>query len=168
MGSLFRRIRGSVGNAVVWGATWFAGAFVAYGGLSLFGVLGYGLGAVLEASLNLGIIGAAAGLGFSGFVRWRYLAKSLADLRLGSFAAAGALGAGIFVPVIVALGRVLTGAPALDVSTLASSGLVAALLGGSTAGISLAAAQSGQDQLGPSHRPDGQLRATEEEERALG
>jgi len=147
MKSILRRIRGAFGNAVVWGVAWFTGALAVYGGLSLFGVVGYGFGMVIEAAVNLGIIGAIAGVGFSGFIRWRYRAMSLTEIRPRAFALAGGLASGVLVPAFVVTGRFLTGAPALELGALAVSGLVAAVLGGGTAGASLLAAQSSAAEL---------------------
>lgn len=149
MKSILRRIRGTLGNALVWGAAWFTGGVLVYGGLSLLGVAGYGFGMVLEAALNLGIIGGVAGVGFSGFIRWRYRAMSIAEISPRAFAIAGGLASGVLIPGFVVVGRFLTGVPALELGALAISGLVAAVLGGGTAGATLAAAQSATAELPP-------------------
>lgn len=152
MRSFLRRVRATLGNAVLWGVAWFTGAFLAYGGLSMLGVLGYGLGMVAEAALNIGIIGGVAGLAFSGWIRLRYVDRELSDIRPWSFGLSGALASAFLVPTFVALGRILTGAPALDLTTLLVSGLVAAILGGGTATGSLAAAQMAAGELEPGPR----------------
>jgi hypothetical protein len=127
MRSFLRRIRATLGNGVLWGIAWFAGSFLAYGGLSLLGVLGYSLGTVAEAALNIGIIGGLAGLGLSAWIRVRYVERTLSEIRLRSFGVSGALASGILVPAIVVLGRFLTVAPPLDGMALLVSGAVAAV-----------------------------------------
>lgn len=72
MKNVLRRLRGAIGNAVVWGVTWFAGAFTAFGAMELI----WGLDApiapwrlILAIATNVGITGVVTGFAFSGYLR---------------------------------------------------------------------------------------------------
>ena len=60
----FRRLRSALGNGLVWGAAWFASAFVAYAGLGLLGAfegIANPLWVVLGIALNVGTTGFRGG-----------------------------------------------------------------------------------------------------------
>ena len=132
MGSLFRKIRGALGNAVVWGVGWFGV------GLALLTVASVGgllplvttVGDVLRLAGYVGAAGFATGGAFSLYIAIAYRNRTLADIRPGRFALAGAVIAG--AASIVVGGAVLP----------------AAALGGLTGFGTIKLAQQGSRALG--------------------
>jgi hypothetical protein len=79
-----RRLRAALGNGLVWGATWFTTAFVAYGGLGLLGAfegLANPLWLVFGIAFNVGVTGLITGLAFSAYLRFGFLDRPLLGLR---------------------------------------------------------------------------------------
>ena len=155
MKSLLRRIRGALGTALTWGAGWFIGGAGLYGLFALLGVGPSGMEAVLQAAVNLGILGSVAGLGFASFVRLRYAGRGLTGISTRWFGLSGGAAAAGLVLGTVVVGRFLTGVPSLDWITLAVSGVVAAALGGATATASIVAAKSAAGALPEGHASTG-------------
>lgn len=133
----------------MWGAAWFGGTLVALSAAQFLGVLppAYSWNPILEVATNLGIFGSVAGGAFSGFIRWRYRGRSILEISSARFGVGGAAVAGSFIPLFITVGRLATGAPWLGVEALAVSGLLAAVLGGLTAGGSLVLAQRGVEEI---------------------
>ncbi|MEM7416481.1 MAG: hypothetical protein AAF389_13335 [Gemmatimonadota bacterium] len=148
MRSLLRQIRGALGTALTWGLGWFLGGLGLYGLFGVLGVGGTGVSAVLQAAVNLGIIGGIAGLGFAAFIRIRYAGRALTDISTGWFGIGGGVASAVLVLGTVAIGRLLTGASTLEPATIAASAGVAATLGAITAASSLAVAKAAAGQIG--------------------
>ena len=141
-----RRLRAALGNGLVWGATWFTSAFVAYGGLGLLGAfegLANPLGLVFGIALNVGVTGLLTGLAFSAFLRFGFLDRPLLGLRARWMALGGA-GVAAVTSVLfgVALRASLGGPPMLG-EMLAGLPMVA-LFGAVTAGATVRIAQRSQ------------------------
>jgi hypothetical protein len=156
MWNVLRRLRGVVGNAVLWGAAWSVATIPVLGILQLLG-LGEMFGVLALAPR---IAATLMGMGFvAGGVFSTYLAlapdKRLADLDLRAVGALGGLFAGALVPIfgfLPALASIL-GAP----FPLAVAGAVgiAGLLGAATAVGSVKVAQTAA--LGMAREPAGRL-----------
>jgi hypothetical protein len=154
---MLKRVRGALGNALLWGAGWLGVTAVTFGVLRVLGVLApeFSWGAVLETAVNFGIIGTVAGGAFSALIRLRYHGRDLLEISATRFGVSGGLLAGLFVPAFIILGRMATGVGFLPLDVLVQSGALAAVLGGLTAGGSLKLAQKAslallpQDDGGP-------------------
>lgn len=127
---LMSRIRGALGNAVVWGAAWAAGSIVL---LTLFVLLGLvpavppGM-ALLQIAARFGVAGVAVGAGFSGFLAYVYRDERLATIRSVPFVLGGAVVSAIIAP--------FAGLPAL----------LGSILGAGTAAFTLTAAKRAERQ----------------------
>ena len=126
---IWKRLRGAVGVASLWGATWFAGAVT-----SLF-LLGPSLPAdvVLRLALRAGLTGFLAGGAFSGALAYVFRNKQLSDVRAGGFVLLGAVVAGLLFP----------GAP-----------IFGAMSGVAAAGVTIKLAKSAREPLNPADPPD--------------
>lgn len=138
-----RRLRAALGNGLVWGVTWAASAFVAYGGLGLLGAfegVANPLGLVLGIALNVGVTGLLTGLAFSAYLRIGFLDRPLLALRARWMVLGGAaIAAGTSVLFGVAL-RALLGGPVIFGEMFAGLPMVA-LFGAVTAGATVRIAQ---------------------------
>ena len=147
MRTVFRKIRGAIGNAATWAVAWFGGSFVAFGALGLLGVVPpIGLGVLVRLALNVGVTGFLAGAGFSLFLGTTYRDRRLEDLKAGSIALRGAAVAGLVAPALstVAVGL---GASGIGIGFLAANAIGAAVFGGLTAGGTVVLAQRSARQL---------------------
>lgn len=141
-----RRLRAALGNGMVWGFTWFASAFVAYGGLGLLGAfdgVANPLALVLGIAVNVGVTGLLTGLAFSAYLRFGFLDRPLLGLRARWMALGGAaVAAGTSVLFGVAL-RASLGGPLILGEMLAGLPMVA-IFGAVTAGATIRIAQGSQ------------------------
>jgi hypothetical protein len=141
--NLFRRLRGAVGNAVVWGAGWATLGFAVFATLKVAGILpaeASWLDAVTLAA-KLGIIGGVAGTAFSAVVGLLYRGRRLSDISAVRFGAGGALMAGLFVPAFFQVMNLLTGDGLVPMGLVLDDILWAMAFGGIAAGASLTLAQ---------------------------
>ncbi|HSR42204.1 MAG TPA: hypothetical protein VLL48_08535 [Longimicrobiales bacterium] len=102
--TLLRRLRGGLGNAVVWGASWFAGAFAVFTVMAPDGIgpfFSY-WEVVPGIAAGFGVLGVLAGGAFSVLLS-SVGAGRLGELRAGRWALAGGVVAGL---TIVGLGLV--------------------------------------------------------------
>ena len=160
----FRRLRGLVTNALVWGAGWSTLALVVFSTLRLTGIIpervswleGLGLAA------RFGIVGGVAGAAFSAVIRLVYYGRRLRDINWVRFGIAGAVVTGVFVPLFLQTMNLISGDGLVPWRLVLDDALWTAVLGGVVAGGSLKLAQradaSGaathQDQLDRSARVD--------------
>jgi len=139
----FRRLRGLVTNALVWGAGWSTLALVVFSTLRLTGIIpervswleGLGLAA------RFGIVGGVAGAAFSAVIRLVYYGRRLRDINWVRFAIAGAVATGVFVPLFLQTMNVLTGDGLVPWRLVLDDALWTAVFGGVVAGGSLRLAQ---------------------------
>ena len=143
MRDILRRLRGAVGNAAVWGTTWFAGALSIFSGMNLiwgFSEVAAPWSLVLLIATNVGVTGFITGLAFSAYLRLGHFDRPLLGIRVGRTSLAGAAVAGLTSMLVGTLMRVSFGIPLVLVDLLAGVPMVA-LFGAGTAGATLYIAQ---------------------------
>lgn len=154
MDNIIRRLRGAVGNAVVWGAGWAACALAVFAALKVGGVLPASVGWLdsLVVAGKFGMMGGVVGGAFSGVVGLLYRGRRLSDISAARFGVGGGIVAGLFVPAFMTAGRLLTGDGMLPLESFLTDGLMSAAFGAVVAGGSLKLAQRAQTRLpGGSH-----------------
>lgn len=90
MKTLFRRLRGIIGNAVFWGIAWFAIAFTIQA-IGRFPNSILALQAFLGPSTVAGLFGSMTGAVFSAYIAARFRNNRLEDIGAGQFALGGVL-----------------------------------------------------------------------------
>ena len=158
----FRRLRGLVRNALVWGAGWSAFSLAVFATLRLAGVSHASWTQGLGLAARFGIVGAVAGGAFSSIIRLVYHGRRLRDINWVRFGIAGAVVTGVFVPLFLQTMNLISGDGLVPWRLVLDDALWTAVLGGVVAGGSLKLAQradaSGaathQDQLDRSARVD--------------
>jgi hypothetical protein len=155
--NIFRRLRGAVGNAMVWGAGWAACALVTFAGLKITGILSPSviwLDSILVAA-RFGLMGGIVGGAFSLVIGLLYRGRRLADINWVRFGLRGGIMAGLFVPTFMTAARLLSGDTFLPLENLLTNGLMSAAFGGVAAGVSLKLAQRANPLLsgGSQDRP---------------
>lgn len=161
MGGILRRLRGALGNAVVWASAWFAAGL----GLGTAFYLGLGLPTplwpyIVSGAFDLATAGFLAGGAFSLYLGVAARRRTLAELKPVRLGLTGGLIAGLLVPAylvwtILGIGYVSGIGP-----VLAGAGAISAVLGGFTAYGTLKLAQrgsleSGSDPIGFLERAGG-------------
>ena len=140
--NIWRRLRGAIGNAVVWGGAWAASAMVMFGVLRVTGVLSQGnVGDALFVAARFSVVGAIASVAFSGVVRLLYRGRRLWEISWLRFGVGGAVVGGVFVTAVIVANRILSGEPMLPLANLLTNGVMAAAFGGIAAAGSLRLAQ---------------------------
>ncbi|HKW11732.1 MAG TPA: hypothetical protein VJO33_15200 [Gemmatimonadaceae bacterium] len=158
----WRRLRGVVRNALVWGAGWSTFSFGMFTILRLFGVFpsatwvqGLGLAA------RFGIVGAVAGGAFSTVIGFLYRGRRLREISWVRFGIAGALITGVFVPLFLQAMNLISGDGLVPWRLVLDDALWTAVFGGVVAGGSLKLAQRADALAG---RSDGRLTAVEKKD----
>jgi hypothetical protein len=166
---LLRRLRGAIGNATVWGASWFASAAAFFG--AVFALDGATildgptrLEIVLTIATNIGLTGFVTGLGFSAWLRLRHLDRPLLGIPVRWTAVAGATVSGALSVGLGWIVRASSGMPLTPADLLAGVPVVVAL-GAMTAGGTLYLAQRAERAL--TGREMAELEAEQDEVRAL-
>jgi hypothetical protein len=151
MKRLLKRIRGWIGNAVIWGVGWALATIPISG---LLWVMGYGYLVLPLAPRIAGTLfsmGFVAGGTFSTYLSLAYHNKDLAELRPGRFAMVGAVFGGLLVPIFGTVPGLLPGlGMMLGGSFYQATGaavVLAGVLGGGTAFSTVKIAQGAA--LGP-------------------
>jgi hypothetical protein len=146
--NLLRRLRGVVGNAVVWGAGWAASAMVVFLGLKATGVVQSPswLDGLMVAA-RFGFVGALAGTAFSAVIGLLYRGRRLAEISVVRFGMGGAVLGGVFVPAFLSIARLLSGDGPLPLENLLTNGLLSAAFGAVAAAGSLKLAQHARTML---------------------
>ena len=143
VGMTFRRLRGLVRNALLWGAGWSALALGVFTILRLIGVIPervswvQGLGVVAR----FGVVGMVAGAAFSSVIRFLYHGRRLRDISWVRFGIAGAVVTGVFVPLFLQTMNILSGDGLVAWRLVLDDALWTAVFGGVVAGGSLKLAQ---------------------------
>lgn len=155
--NIIKRLRGAVGNAVMWGAGWAALGFAAFAALKVTGNLpesALWIDSLLVAA-RFGFIGGIVGGAFSAFVGILYRGRRLSEIRALRFGIGGGIMAGLFVPVFLQTMNLLSGDGLVPMQLVLDDGLFAAVFGAVAAGGSLMLAQRAQGTLsgGIQHRP---------------
>jgi hypothetical protein len=142
IGGAFRRLRGVVGNALVWGAGWFTAA-IAVGGI------GHMVGIfprvrwldVLGLGIRVGVVGVFAGAAFAGAIAVLYRGRRLSEISAVRFGIGGGLISALFIPPFLQLLNILSGTGPIPWSLLLDDIPMVTVLGGLAAAGSLKVAQ---------------------------
>ena len=142
---IVQRLRGALGNALVWGAGWFAAALVVMAALRILGFADPGatwIGALKDAA-RFGVVGTIAGAAFSSFIGFWYHGRRVREIGWVRFGIGGGIVTGLFVPTFIVVMRFLSGDGFLPFDALLRNGLVGAVFGSVAAAASLRLAQLG-------------------------
>ena len=142
---MLRRLRGALGNAALWAASWFTISLGVFSVLNLAGVFGtypdqWML--TLLMSTQAGLSGFATGLLFSGYLRLAHRDRSIMDISVLRSTVAGA-----GIAALLPIGSTLLWMTRIDIYhplMLLVSALPAMVLGAVTAGGTLAAARQNE------------------------
>ena len=138
----FRRIRGALGNAVVFAVGWPIAAFALWFVLRQAGVLPYisildGIG----IALRFGVMGFITGAAFPGIMRLAYRGKPISEISTLKFAIAGGIVTGLFVPGFMETASILSGGGVVPMKYIGLDIAWAGGLGAVMAALSLKLAQ---------------------------
>ena len=155
--NILRRMRGAVGNALVWGAGWAGCAIAVFATMKIAGLLPASviwLDAIVIAG-RLGFVGAIAGGAFSIFIGLLYRGQRLSQINRVRFAVGGGMMAGLFVPAFLQTMNLLSGDGFVPMELVLDDGILAGMFGAVLAGGSLRLAQRAQTLLpgGSQDRP---------------
>jgi hypothetical protein len=109
---LFRRLRGALGNALVWGAAWFLVAFVIAAVLLVLGIVPPDasiLDVLVGLPIRIGVAGCFAGGVFSLVIGLLYGGRRLTDISWVRFGIGGGLAMALFMPPLYQLLNILSG-----------------------------------------------------------
>lgn len=155
---ILRRLRGALGNAVVWGAGWFISILALGSVLGIAGILTSSWEGVLLTAFRGGIIGGIAGAAFSTVIGLLYRGRRLSEINWVRFGLGGAVVTGLFVPVFLQFMNLLSGDGMVPMGLVLDDIPLAAVLGGVAAGGSLKLAQHAEKKLlGGTQDPVGRL-----------
>lgn len=145
---IVRRLRGALGNALVWGAGWFVAGLALFATLRLVGVLPASVTwtEVLEYAVRAGIVGVAAGGAFSLVIGLLYRGRRLSEISWVRFGIAGGVVTGIFVPLFLQAMNLLSGDGLVPWELVLDDGVWTAAFGGVAAGGTLKLAQLGESE----------------------
>jgi hypothetical protein len=151
----FRRLRGAIGNALLWGA-----GFAAFGAATL--VVLYLAGVVhgrfswlglLGMAVKFGVWGVVAGGAFASVVRLLYRGRRVASISWVRFGVIGGLVTGAFVPLFMQLMNLLSGDGMVAWRLVLDDAVWAAVFGAVAAGGSMWLAQRARGHE-PASSPD--------------
>jgi hypothetical protein len=156
MDNILKRLRGVLGNALVWGVGWFTAGLALFVTLRVVGVFSFPWADVLGFAIRAGIVGAATGGAFSLVIRLLYHGRRLSELSWVRFGIGGGVVTGLFVPLFLQTMNLLSGDGLVPWELVLDDGLRMALFGGVAAGGSLKLAQLGDPLLpgGTQHQLD--------------
>lgn len=140
--NMVRRLRGVVGNAVVWSGFWFGIALTVS---TLMGLLEgpFVWAGIWRGAARVGAVGGLAGAVFSTFIGLRYHGRRLSEISWLRFGLGGGVVAGLFLPALMFVGRTISGDAPLPPGKYLSSALIAAAFGAVAAGVTMFMAQRG-------------------------
>jgi hypothetical protein len=140
--SRFKRIRGALGNALVFSVGWSVAAFSTWLVLRQAGIVpplsvldGIGM------ALRYGVMGFITGAAFPSIMRLAYRGKPLSEISWVRFGMVGGIVTGLFVPAFMQTMNVLSGDGMVPMALIASDILLAAGFGAGMAALSLKLAQ---------------------------
>ena len=138
----FGRLRGVLGNALVWGAGWFTAALVLGSTLRLVGVFpGLRWFDVLGLGIRVGVVGVFAGAAFAGAISVLYRGRHLSEISVLRFGIGGGLVSALFIPPFLQLLNILSGTGPVPWRLLLDDVPLVAVLGAVAAAGSLKLAQ---------------------------
>jgi hypothetical protein len=140
---IFRRLRGALGYALVWGSGWSILFLAAFPLLRLTGILPQTMpwtdGFILAAIL--GTVGVFSGGMFAGAVNLLYRGRSLSQINWLRFGIAGGTFTGLLIPTFFQTMNWLSGDGFVPVELVLDDALITAVFGGLAAAASLKLAQ---------------------------
>jgi len=138
----FRRIRGALGNALVFAVGWSIAAFATWVVLRQARLVpplsvldGIGM------SLRFGVMGFITGAAFPSIMRLAYRGKRLSEISWVRFGIVGGIVTGLFVPAFMQTMNVLSGDGMVPLALIGSDIVLAAGFGAGVAALSLKLAQ---------------------------
>lgn len=153
MDTILRRLRGAIGNALVWGVGWFVAALAIVTALRLTGVLSPSWRDVLFTATRVGVIGGVAGMAFSTVIRMLYHGRKLSEISWVRFGIGGGVVAGLFVPLFLQAMNILSGDGMVPWALVLDDIPLVTVLGAAAAGGSLKLAQRALPGAGSDHLP---------------
>ena len=151
-----RRLRGAVGNALVWGAGWFALALSAFAALHVVGMVPETV-SWLDAvgmAIRIAVIGTVSGGAFSTVIGLLYRGRRLSEISPVRFGVAGGVVTGVFVPLFLQAMNLLSGDGMVPMALVLDDAVWTAVFGGVAAGATLRLAQRADRAL-PAGSRDG-------------
>lgn len=115
MKTIVRRLRGALGNALVWGTGWFVAAYGLFTGYAILSSLTplswvFSAGALLGA-VRIGVVGALTGALFSAYIAANFRHQKLQDISASRFALGAGLVTALPILLISLWGNLTTGWP---------------------------------------------------------
>jgi hypothetical protein len=147
LGDMLKRLRGALGNALVWGVGWLTVGVVVLTTLRVVGVLTFPWVDLVAFAVRMGIVGAVAGGAFSVAIGLLYHGRRLSEISWVRFGIGGGLVTGMFVPLFLQTMNLLSGDGLVPWELVLDDGLWTAVFGGVMAGGSLKLAQLGDTLL---------------------
>ena len=146
--TLFRRLRGAFGNAIVWAGGWFIAALAVFATVRVLG--GFpdtSLAEGLETAVKFGIVGGIAGAAFSSVIRLLYHGRRLSEISWVRFGIGGAIVTGVFMPLFFQTMNLLSGDGLVPWTLVLDDAVLTAVFGGAAAAVSLKIAQHAVSEL---------------------
>lgn len=138
----FRRIRGALGNAVVFAVGWSIAAFALWALLRQARVVPQiSLLSGIGIAIRFGVIGFITGAAFPSIMRLVYRGKRLSEISWVRFGIVGGIVTGLFVPAFMQTMNFLSGDGMVPFALIRGDILWTAALGGLAASLSLKLAQ---------------------------
>lgn len=113
MKTIIRRLRGALGNALVWGAFWFGAGFILISGVYLFGpgdqYWSLYFGNALRFATYVGLMGGVAGGAFSAYIATTFRNKGIEDLSPIRLALGGGLISILMTLVVITVVNTVAG-----------------------------------------------------------
>jgi hypothetical protein len=151
--TIFRRLRGALGNALVWGVGWFTAGLALFATLRVAGIITDPWAEGLEVAMKFGIVGGIAGGAFSSVIRLLFHGRRLSEISWVRFGIIGGVVTGLFVPLFMQTMNLLSGDGLVPWALVLDDVPLVAVLGGVVAGGSLKLAQLA-DALPPGNSQD--------------
>jgi len=123
---LWRRLRGALGIATLWGTAWFVGGLAVLSVSAWTGAVPWDL--ILGTAARLGRIGFFTGGAFSGLLTFAYRDRSFSEINTVRFALGGAAIAALLSPGMAVMAGIfggVTAATSIKLAKRASSPLIA-------------------------------------------
>jgi len=140
--SVFRRLRGAFGTAIVWAGGWCLATLAVFATVRVLGGFpGTSWVEGLEVAVKFGIVGGIAGTAFSSVISLVYHGRRLSEISWVRFGIGGAVVTGLFMPVFFQTMNWVSGDGLVPWVLVLDDALLTAAFGGAAAAISLKIAQ---------------------------
>ncbi len=144
MSDLLRRVRGAIGNVVVWGIGWSVLGFAANMAMRMTGIIDAPVSVVDAAvvGLKIGLGGGIAGAAFSAFIAFAYRNKRIQDISWLKFGLGGAVVTAASITAFVQGASLLGGGRLIEWQYMNPTVGLFAVFGFGVAAVSMKLAQS--------------------------